>query len=207
MYAKSQSPQALALFDFDGTLCKKDSFTGFMFYAHSHLHIIKQGLMISPWILAYYAKSYPAHLMRPKLYQALFKNTSADQINHLAHDYAQNLLRFLDPELLHQLHSHQRRGDHIVVVSASLDLYLQPLCQHLGIELLCSEVEIKNDRLTGFYASKDCSNEQKVIRILEKYDLSHYSHVYAYGNSEEDLAMLELADTAHYVGRDYLAAM
>ena len=204
MYAKSQPSQVLALFDFDGTLCKRDSFTGFIFYAHSHMRIVKRGVTILPWILAYYAKQYPAHLMRPKLYQALFKNIDADQVQKAAQHYVKTLVKHLDSDLLKQLQQHQRLGHRVILVSASLDLYLQPLCQHLGIELICTQVEIQNNLLTGQYASQDCSNEQKAIRILECCNLSHYSHVYAYGNSDEDLAMLELADTVHYVGRNEL---
>ncbi|RSP49938.1 HAD-IB family hydrolase, partial [Acinetobacter baumannii] len=55
MYATSETNKTiknLALFDFDGTLCSKDSFTGFIFYALSKRHIVKQGLKILPWIQA-----------------------------------------------------------------------------------------------------------------------------------------------------------
>jgi len=40
------------------------------------------------------------------------------------------------------------------------------------------------------------------MRILQRYNLQDYAAVYAYGNSAEDLAMLDLADHRFMVGTD-----
>lgn len=201
MYAQNQKPKTLALFDFDGTLYPHDSFTGFIFYALRKRHIVKRGIQILPWIQAYYLKLYPAHRMRPKLYASMFKDSDAEEILGLAQDYAQQLTVKLDPKLLEQLRLHQQLGHDVVLVSASLDLYLRPLCAHLNIDLLCSEVEIQAGKMTGFYQTADCSNEHKKVRVLEKYPLENYAHIYAYGNSPEDQAMLSLAQQCYMAGQ------
>lgn len=204
MHAKSETHKTLnlALFDFDGTLYPKDSFTGFMFYTLSKQHIVKKGFKILPWIQAYYLKLYPAHAMRPRLFQSMFKDISANFLQNLAQEYAQQLIQNLDQELLQQLRLHQQNGDRVVLVSASIDLYLVPICEFLNIELICTATEIKNGLLTGHYSSQDCSCEQKKLRILQKYNLADYEFVYAYGNSEEDLDMLSLADFAYMMGTE-----
>lgn len=202
MHAKSETYKTvnLALFDFDGTLYPKDSFTGFIFFALSKRHIVKRGLKILPWIQAYYLRLYPAHAMRPRLFETMFKDTPIDFVEKLAQEYTQKLLKKLDPDLLNQLRQHQQRGDHVVLVSASVDLYLTPICDVLKIDLICTQTETKDGLLTGKYSSEDCSCEQKKIRILEKYHLDDYHAVYAYGNSEEDLEMLSLADYPYMMG-------
>ena len=204
MHAKSETHKTinLALFDFDGTLYPKDSFTGFMFYTLSKRHIVKKGLKTLPWIQAYYLKLYPAHAMRPRLFQRMFKDISANFLQNLAQEYAQQLIQNLDQELLQQLRLHQQNGDRVVLVSASVDLYLVPICKALNIELICTMTEIKDGLLTGYYSSEDCSCEQKKLRILQKYNLADYGFVYAYGNSEEDLDMLSLADFAYMMGEN-----
>ena len=202
MYAQNQEPKTLALFDFDGTLYPHDSFTGFIFYALRKRHIVKRGLQILPWIQAYYLKLYPAHRMRPKLYTSMFKDSNAEEILQLAQEYAAILVDKLDPALFNQLRKHQQLGHDVVLVSASLDLYLKPVCNYLNIDLICSEVEIKAGKMTGFYQTSDCSNEQKKIRILEKYNLENYAEIYAYGNSDEDEEMLSLATSSYMVGTD-----
>src|SRR5690606_4205881 len=133
------------------------------------------------------------HHMRPKLYVSMFKDSDAEEILQLAQDYVQQLIFKLNPKLLEQLKQHQQLGHEVVLVSASLDLYLKPVCSYLNIDLICSEVEIKAGKMTGFYQTADCSKEQKKIRILEKYNLKDYAEIYAYGNSDEDEEMLSLA--------------
>lgn len=204
MHAKSKTYKNLALFDFDGTLCKKDSFTGFIFYALSKRHIVKQAIKILPWIQAYYLNIYPADAMRPKLFKAMFAEANAAEINQLAEEYAPYLLTQLDQNLYRQFLKHKRLGDDIVIVSASVDVYLEYICALLEVDLICTETEIVNHVFTGHYSTPDCSCDQKRIRILEKYDLDRYHKVYAYGNSVEDLEMLSLADFKFMVGKDQL---
>ena len=204
MYATSKTNQAinLALFDFDGTLYPKDSFTGFIFFALSKRHIIKKGLQILPWIQAYYLSLYPAHAMRPRLFQSMFKDVPAPDLEKLAQQYAKKLIKNLDPNLLKQLKQHQQCGDQVVLVSASIDVYLTYICQYLNIELICTQTEIKHGVMTGNYTSNDCSGTQKKKRVLQQYPLDHYQAIYAYGNSEEDLEMLSLADYPYMMGKN-----
>ncbi|MFC6166807.1 HAD-IB family phosphatase [Acinetobacter terrestris] len=202
MYATGKKNKNLALFDFDGTLCKKDSFTGFIFYALRKRHIVKQGIKILPWIQAYYLNAYPAHAMRSKLFRAMFSNVDALELQQIAQDYAASLMSQLNLPLLKQLKQHQILGDEVVLVSASVDVYLQHVCNLLNIELICTQTEQVNNIYTGQYATPDCSSEQKKLRILEKYHLDNYVAVYAYGNSLEDEEMLELATYSHMVGID-----
>ncbi|WP_291371140.1 HAD-IB family hydrolase [Acinetobacter sp. UBA5934] len=200
MYATSQKNKNLALFDFDGTLCTKDSFTGFIFYALSKRHIVKQGIKILPWIQAYYLNIYPAHAMRSKLFRAMFSHTDVLELQHIAQEYATNLISQLNPRLMKQLKQHQALGDDVVLVSASVDIYLKPICDLLDIDLICTRTEIIDNVYTGQYTTPDCSSEQKKLRILENYHLDDYDVIYAYGNSHEDQEMLAMANYAYMVG-------
>ena len=202
MYATSKKNKNLALFDFDGTLCSKDSFTGFIFHALSKRHIVKKTIKILPWIQAYYLKAYPAHAMRSKLFRAMFSNADALQLQQLAQQYASSLMSQLNPALLKQLKQHQALGDDVVLVSASIDVYLKSVCELLEIDLICTETEKINQLYTGQYTTPDCSSEQKKQRILDQYNLDDYAVIYAYGNSVEDHEMLELANYRFMVGND-----
>ncbi|OTG66114.1 phosphoserine phosphatase [Acinetobacter sp. ANC 4470] len=200
MYATSKKNKNLALFDFDGTLCAKDSFTGFIFYALSKRHIVKQGIKILPWIQAYYLNVYPAYAMRSKLFRAMFTHADAPELQQLALEYATSLMSQLNPSLLKQLKQHQALGHDVVLVSASVDIYLEPICRLLNIDLICTQTEQVNNLYTGQYTTADCSSEQKRQRILDNYPLEDYTVVYAYGNSHEDKEMLALADHAYMIG-------
>jgi len=159
-------------------------------------------LKILPWIQAYYLKLYPARSMRPKLFSAIFSQTTLSELTPIIPDYAQYLISRLDEKMYQQLLKHQQHGDDVVLVSASIDLYLETVCQLLNIDLICSETERIGHTLTGKYNTPDCSEAQKSLRIQERYSLEKYQYIYAYGNSEEDRAMLELADFPYMVGTD-----
>lgn len=200
MYATGKKNKNLALFDFDGTLCKKDSFTGFIFYALSKRHIVKQGIKILPWIQAYYLNVYSAPAMRSRLFRAMFSNANALELQQMAREYATSLMSQLNLSLLKQLKQHQALGDDVVLVSASVDVYLKHVCELLNIDLICTHTEQINNIYTGQYTTPDCSSEQKRQRILERYHLADYAVIYAYGNSHEDQEMLALADHGYMVG-------
>ena len=203
MYEKSQKSQHLALFDFDGTLCKIDSFTGFIFFALPKWQIFIRGFFILPWIIAYYLKLYPAHQMRPKLFKQMFKGQNLASIDLAASAYAQQLIqKHLNPQLFQQLCQHKKLDHHVILVSASIDLYLEYICKILNIDLICSQVEYTEHYLTGCYLTPDCSNEQKCLRILYKFNPLKNRTIYAYGNSQEDNAMLSLTKYSYMVGKD-----
>ncbi|OTG86338.1 phosphoserine phosphatase [Acinetobacter sp. ANC 4558] len=200
MHEQSKTYKNLALFDFDGTLCRTDSFTKFIFFSLSKMDIIKKGIKVSPWILAYYFRVYPAHYMRPKLFYTLFKSLPQSEIDQIAQCYAKLLLdQYLHPQIYQQLIKHQLLGDHVVLVSASIDIYLKYICEYLNIDLICTKTEIKDQVYTGQFLSKDCSRVQKKQRILECYNLANYQYIFAYGNSIEDNEMLSLADFPYLI--------
>ncbi|SDB87678.1 HAD-superfamily subfamily IB hydrolase, TIGR01490 [Acinetobacter boissieri] len=196
--------KSLALFDFDGTLYLKDSFTGFIFYTFKARYVLKTGLSILPWINHYYLGLYSADKMRKKLFYNMFSGQSLDHVQHDAMSYTDVLQKYLNPQLLAQLKQHQALGHDVVIVSASVDIYLKPLCDRLKVDLISSEVDSKNGQLTGFYKTPDCSGLEKKRRVEQRYDLNTYSQIYAYGNTLEDVAMLSLATQPYMYGQDPL---
>lgn len=97
---------------------------------------------------------------------------------------------------------HKAHGDTVVVVSAALDAYLTEWCKSAGVELICTELEEANGVLTGRYMRGDCTGTEKLRRIRAKYALEEFEAVYAYGDTNEDLAMLNLADRKFFRWRE-----
>jgi len=85
-------------------------------------------------------------------------------------------------------------------VSGSLDLYLRPWCETLGLELICNRLESRDGRLTGRYHGGDCG-PRKVEQIRRRFDLSRYTRIHAYGDSAEDRPMLALAHERWFRGK------
>lgn len=95
---------------------------------------------------------------------------------------------------------HQARGDTVVIVSGSLDAYLQPWCEAHGLELICNRLESVGGVLTGAYLGGD-RGTHKAADIQARYDLTNFGRVFAYGDSNEDRPMLALAQERWWRGR------
>jgi phosphatidylglycerophosphatase C len=120
-------------------------------------------------------------------------------MHRLGAEYAGSVLPAkVRPSALERIAWHQARGDQVVIVSASLDLYLAPWSASRGLDCICSTLEERGGRLSGRYVGGDCAGREKVRRIRGRYDLGRYDTVYAYGDSGEDREMLELAHKKFY---------
>jgi phosphatidylglycerophosphatase C len=193
----------LALFDFDGTITRSDTYTGFLRFALSSSPRRLRHAGLAPVALAYKAGIVAARRARPIASQLVFKGQRADFVRGLGHRYvAEALPTAIRWQALERIAWHQSQGDAVVVVSASLDVYVQPWCRSLGVECICTELEELDGVLSGRYRHGDCSGRSKVRRILERYDPRRYRVVFAYGDTLEDREMLDLAHRKFYRWRE-----
>ncbi|ABZ77847.1 HAD-superfamily hydrolase, subfamily IB (PSPase-like) [Shewanella halifaxensis HAW-EB4] len=191
----------LVLFDFDGTLTHQDMFTKFILYSATPLRLVLGAVFMSPLYLLYKLGVIPARKLRPFVSFFAFVGRSSTKVAAIGEAYASGVIpSCLRTDMLQTLRLHQTDGATIVLVSASLDLYLKPWCQTMGIALICSEMASDGKRYSGYYRAGDCSCEVKAYKVSQEFDLSRYSQIYAYGDTKEDLAMLALADRAFMRG-------
>lgn len=59
--------------------------------------------------------------------------------------------------------------------------------------MLCSRLESADGILTGRCLGEQCVGAEKCRRIRQKYQLARFARVYAYGDTDEDLAILAMA--------------
>ena len=193
----------LALFDFDGTITRGDTYQPFLRYAVRWTRVAAGIVPMMPVAVAYQMGWLSARRARPIASGLMFIGASADAVRDLGRRYATEVLpRTIRPRALERIRWHQEHGDTVVVVSGSLDAYLAPWCESVGVERICTELEVRSGRLTGRYCRGDCSGPTKTLLIRERYDLTRYPIIYAYGNTEEDREMLELAHRRYYRWRE-----
>ena len=191
--------QDLALFDFDGTITSTDTWTPFMRFAVPPGRLFVGRALLAPVIVGYRLGVVSSSRGRRIAARVAFQGASAASVRRLGAEYAARVLpRTVRPAALDRIEAHRSRGDDVVIVSAALDVYLGPWCDRHGLTYLCSALEERRGRLTGRYVGRDCVGPEKVRRIMERYDLSRYRRVHAYGDSGDDREMLELAQTKFY---------
>jgi phosphatidylglycerophosphatase C len=189
----------LALFDFDGTITTGDTFSRFLHFSVRRDRILVGGVILSPIVLGYRLGFISAPRARPIVARLGFYGENALAVRELGRRYARDVLPgVVRRRALERIAWHKGQGDTVVVVSASLDVYLSYWCESIGVEVICTELEEKKGRLTGRYVRGDCSGGEKLRRIRERYDVQRYPLVYAYGDTEEDREMLGLAHVKYY---------
>jgi len=200
-------PIVIAAFDFDGTLTKRDTFMPFLARGLGWPRFGLALLLCLPWLAAFALRLIPNHVAKQKLMLATLKNRTAAEIddwtNHwLAEDFPGQLQSWT----MARLAEHRQAGHCCVMVSASPDIYLKRVSQHLSFDaLLCTEMAVVDSRLTGLMKTPNCHGEQKVQRLqawmAERFGTSAAGAVlYAYGDTSGDKPMLRLATHAFYRG-------
>lgn len=198
----------VAAFDFDETLTRHDTLIPFMIRAAGPLKFA----IACVKVLVAGARGQVAlgdrDAVKERLLGLLFAGRSDAQLRRLAQQYGRTILHDrLDPATLERLRDHLDRGDEVLFVSASLEYYLRPVAETLGVhDVIGVELAAIDDVLTGELAHPNVRAEQKAVRLRERLGQSPTGplegvELWAYGNSSGDHALLELADHAFWRGR------
>tara|TARA_B110000285_G_C14973685_1_gene537863 strand:+ start:98 stop:685 length:588 start_codon:yes stop_codon:yes gene_type:complete len=189
----------IAFFDFDGTITKDDSTAKFIRYFVGDLLFIKGVIILLPIIIAYKLKIITNNEIKRRLITYFFKGIDIKYFTEKAKEFSLNMIDpLIRKKALDRISWHKSNGDELVIVSASINLWLLPWCEKNKISLIATELEIINNKITGNLISTNCFGPEKVKRILKSYDLLDYDCIYAYGNSRGDHEMLELATEKFY---------
>ncbi|WP_368564873.1 HAD family hydrolase [Pseudoxanthomonas sp. UTMC 1351] len=192
---------SLALFDFDHTITTVDTYGRFLRHIARPEQLARARWHIGPMLAGYRMGLVSAQRLRARVTRFAFQGGNEDDIREAGALFARaKLPAWLRPDMERRIGWHQSQGHTVVVVSGSLDVYLQPWCAERGLAVICNALEAKNGQLTGHYRDGDCGAD-KVRRIRDRYDIQQYQATYAYGDSREDRGMLALVQQRWYRGR------
>lgn len=179
----------LYLFDFDGTLTRKDSLFVFMKFAVPSFYwkVMRSLPNFLLAILGIFSKT----IVKERFVSLMLKGKSKEQLRVIAQEFYESGQLPILPDALAYI---KNLDADIYIVSASLDIWLIPYANSIGAKLICTEAEYVNDFFTGKFATPNCNYEEKMRRILAELDLTIYTKITAFGNSSGDDAMLSLAE-------------
>ena len=192
-------PPVLALFDFDGTITRRDTLFDFIRFYRSE-RVLVQGLVrLAPVLLAFKLGFMPNWAAKQRLLTHFFGREPETKFRERGAVYAkQRLPHILRPSALQKIDELKAQQATIYVVSASAEAWIQPWCASLGLHLIATQLEVQNGKITGKIAGKNCYGPEKARRIQAAVTLGQYEKIYAYGDSRGDREMLQLAHHPHY---------
>ena len=195
----------VAAFDVDGTITARDCVVPFLRQTAGTAALSGRMLRNPIW-LATAAWNRDRDGLKAAAARAAFSGLLVSDLQPIARTFAQQVhANGLRPDVVERLVEHLGAGDQVVLVSASFEIYLEPLAELLGVEtVLGTRLVIgANGIFTGALEGANCRGPEKVRRLHEWLVEKHWHrdnvHITAYGDSRGDCELLADADVAQWV--------
>jgi HAD superfamily hydrolase (TIGR01490 family) len=187
----------LFAFDFDGTLTTRDTLIAFIRYACGTPRFLLGFLLHAPLLVLMKLRLYSNGKAKQRLFSWFFRGMPLEAFDALCQSFASTHRHLLRPETVCLLQQALSEGAEVLVVSASIDNWVQPFFP--TVTVLGTQIEVIDGRLTGRFLTPNCYGQEKVRRIVALHpDRSAY-RLTAYGDSRGDRELLAFADEAHLV--------
>lgn len=187
---------AIAFFDFDGTITRKDTLLEFIKYSKGTAAFYKGFLLNTHFLFAYKLKLIPNQTAKEKILTYFFKQMPVGVFEQLCNGFVREQLPgLIRPGAHAEIKRLQEKNVTVVIVSASPQNWIIQWANELNAALIATRLEVKDNFITGKIDGLNCYGPEKVRRIKEQYQLEQFTEIYAYGDSSGDKPMLALA---HY---------
>jgi HAD superfamily hydrolase (TIGR01490 family) len=189
----------IAFFDFDGTITTKDTLFEFIKFSKGKFLFFLGFIINLPYLIAYKLKLISNQSAKEKILRFFFQGMSSEVFSDYGKSFSKyELPKLLRPKALEEIRHLQEKNVVVVVVSASPENWIENWANESNVELVASRLEVREGKLTGKILGKNCHGTENVNRICEIYNLSDYSIIAAYGDTQGDKPMLQLAKKAYY---------
>jgi phosphatidylglycerophosphatase C len=192
----------IALFDLDGTLTRRDSLFPYVL-GYCVRHPLRLPRLLSmPWQLwRYFFQHHDRGQLKQALIVACLSGASRAEIARWNRRFVARLIRNgMHAEALKRVVQHRARGDYLVLMSASPDLYVPAIARELKFnETICTGVRWDGMILAGELTTPNRRAEEKLRGVEALRERYAGAHITAYGNSASDVIHLRACEAAHLV--------
>lgn len=184
----------LALFDFDGTITTRDTMLPFVVHVRGVLRTLAGLVWLAPMLAAHAIGLVGTERAKALFLGHFLGGWTREALAAKGVSFVPRIEGWIRSEARTRLDWHRAEGHDVLIVSASLDLWLAAWAEKYGVRLVCTEAKFDDAVFTGQLATPNCKGAAKEDRIRQAVDLDGYAYVYAYGDSSGDAEMLALAD-------------
>ncbi|MEY4220613.1 MAG: hypothetical protein RL280_897 [Actinomycetota bacterium] len=193
----------VAAFDVDNTLTVRDCVMPYMRKV-SGVQVLMRTVVSQPFTIFSLLKNKDRNSLKALFVSSVFTGRTESEVNELGVLFASHVANgWMRDDVVKRLRWHQAQGHVVILVSASLSPYLEPLGDLLEVDaVLCTELESDGKKYTGNIKGVNCRGPEKVRRIQSWCDSARIpmsSVRYAYGDSSGDAEMLAFVEHPNYV--------
>jgi phosphatidylglycerophosphatase C len=193
----TDAEQPIVVFDLDGTITRRDTYVPFLLYA-----LYKQPLKIlrlpalAVDVLRYKIGSQSNSWLKVRFLDTLL----AGQQRTVIESWSKSFSLFIFDKGLHHdaisaINSHLERDHDLVLLSASLDIYVEIIGKYLGFKhIICTKTSWDNDVLGSGLNGENCYGESKVKRLKQWLNKRTDKFILmAYADHKSDFPILKIA--------------
>jgi phosphatidylglycerophosphatase C len=187
--------RTVAAFDFDGTLTRHDSLLQFLIAVAGRRPVLRAMAAESRALALAAIGRGDRDAEKERMLTRVLGGRPHDEVAAAGHAFGTALARSsITPDGRDRIAWHRAAGHEIVIVSASLDVYLHDVARALGVDhVLCTSLVVDGlGRCTGGLLGGNCRGPEKAKRLRALLGDDEVE-LWAYGNSRGDHEMLALA--------------
>ena len=188
----------LYCFDFDGTLTYKDTMFLFLKFYDSGKYY-SQFVKHLPLFILLKFKLMDAEKVKRSFISAVLKGEKQTKIHEKSKQFfAENYPVLFRENALDFINNIDRNKTESLIVTASLDIWVQPFADKFGMKLLATRADFQEGIFTGNFVGRNCNGPEKVSRIKEEIKNQKFDKTIAFGDTSGDKQMLNWANESHY---------
>lgn len=196
MAAATGPLRRLAVFDLDGTVTQRDTFVGYLQGWLRRHPRRRRWWPAAHAALRFLCLGRDRGRLKSDLLQAYMGGAARAEVDAWSDEFVAGLgdADFC-PGAFEAIARHRADGDRLVLLSASVDLYVPRLAGRLGFdEVICTGIAWQGDRLDGRLMTPNRRGEEKRRCLAELRARHPDCRIAAYANAASDLAHLAAVD-------------
>lgn len=190
-------PGRIAVFDLDGTITARDTFLPYIAgWLRRHPARAVHLWRVPVALLRYAVNGRDRGRLKSDLLRIVLGPAGRAEVQAWSEEFVAALAPpFLHERALAAIRRHREAGDRLVLLSASVDLYVPLIGARLGFdETICTGVRWAGDWLDGRLTTENRRGEEKrrvVAALRERFAGSRFA---AYGNAASDFEHLQIVE-------------
>lgn len=188
----------IAVFDFDGTLTKKDTFIEFARHCVGWNRLLWGMIRCLPWLIVWKSKILDGGKVKQRLFSLLYKGMDFSTFQNYCNSFIPFIKDFERKEIVEKLNYHLHRHHKVYIISASINDWIAPWAFAQGLQeknVIGTGIEVDNvGKLTGRFSTPNCRGMEKVRRLKEAEPDFPEHELFVYGDSSGDHELLTIAD-------------
>jgi len=198
------SDETIAVFDLDGTITTRDTTAAFLLgYLREHPRRLARCMPLAVSLAGFAMGAVDNAGLKRAAVSAVLGGASRDEIAASIDRFVPWCLEALvRPTARTRIQAHKHARHRLILASASLDLYVEPIGKALGFaEVICTKVAwTRGQRISGDLDGGNVRSDSKLAAVQRAVSLAESAprsaRVIAYSDHQADLPLLRWADQA-----------